>query len=83
MCSSDLPGVQAMPSQANIILVRVQGKDSANNGTAAKVFAGMKAHKVLIKNVSNMHPLLANCIRLSVGTPAENQQMLAALQASL
>ena len=78
-----IPGVQAMPSEANIILVRVQGKDSANNGTATRVFAGMKAHKVLIKNVSNMHPLLANCIRLSVGTPAENQQMLAALQASM
>ena len=70
-----MPGVQAMPSEANIILVRVPD--------AAKAFTGMKAHKVLIKNVSNMHPLLANCIRLSVGTPAENQQMLAALQVSL
>ena len=78
-----MPGVQAMPSEANIILVRVQGKDSADTGAAAKVFAGMKAHKVLIKNVSTMHPLLTNCIRLSVGTPAENQQMLTALQASL
>ncbi len=70
-----MPGVQAMPSEANIILVRVPD--------AARAFAGMKARKVLIKNVSTMHPLLANCIRLSVGTPEENRLMLTALQASL
>jgi histidinol-phosphate aminotransferase len=26
-----------------------------------------------------MHPLLANCLRLTVGAPEENAQMLAAL----
>jgi histidinol-phosphate aminotransferase len=30
-----------------------------------------------------MHPLLANCLRLTVGTAAENTQMLAAFQQSL
>jgi histidinol-phosphate aminotransferase len=30
-----------------------------------------------------MHPLLANCLRLTVGTATENAQMLAALQQSL
>jgi histidinol-phosphate aminotransferase len=30
-----------------------------------------------------MHPLLHNCLRISVGTPDENHTMLAALQASL
>ena len=48
-----------------------------------KTFAGMKARGVLIKNVSKMHPLLANCLRLTVGTAAENERMLAALEASL
>ena len=38
---------------------------------------------MLVKNVSKMHPLLANCLRLTVGTVDENTQMLAALQASL
>jgi len=38
---------------------------------------------VLVKNVSKMHPLLANCLRLTVGTPDENARMLSALQASL
>ncbi len=77
-----LPLLRAMPgvarvwdSQANMVLLRVPD--------AAKAFAGMKARGVLIKNVSTMHPLLANCLRLTVGSAAENDQMLAALQASL
>jgi histidinol-phosphate aminotransferase len=72
---SNLPGVRAWDSQANMILVRVSD--------AQKTFDGMKAHKVLVKNVSKMHPLLANCLRLTVGTAEENRQMLAALKESL
>ncbi|MDO5691826.1 MAG: histidinol-phosphate transaminase [Pseudomonadota bacterium] len=70
-----LPGVTPFPSEGNMLLVRVPD--------AAKVFDGMKARNVLIKNVSKMHPLLANCVRLTVGTADENAQMLAALEASL
>ncbi|MDP2065039.1 MAG: histidinol-phosphate transaminase [Burkholderiaceae bacterium] len=70
-----LPGVTAFKSEANMILVRVPD--------AAKTFEGLKARKVLIKNVSKMHPLLANCLRLTVGTADENAQLLAALKASL
>jgi histidinol-phosphate aminotransferase len=70
-----LPGVQPFPSEANMILARVPD--------AAKAFEGMKAHGVLIKNVSKMHPLLANCLRMTVGTAAENDQLLAALKVSL
>ena len=72
---SALPGVQPFPSEANMILARVPD--------AAKTFDGLKAHGVLIKNISKMHPLLANCLRLTVGTSAENDQLLAALKASL
>jgi len=43
----------------------------------------MKARGVLIKNVSAMHPLLANCLRITIGTPDENAAMLAALKESL
>jgi histidinol-phosphate aminotransferase len=70
-----LPGVQPFPSEANMVLARVPD--------AAKTFDGLKAHKVLIKNVSKMHPLLANCLRLTVGTATENDQLLAALKVSL
>jgi histidinol-phosphate aminotransferase len=43
----------------------------------------MKARGVLVKNVSKMHALLTNCLRLTVGTADENRQMLQALQQSL
>ncbi len=72
---SQLPGVHAWKSDANMILIRVPD--------AGKTFEGMKAQKVLIKNVSKMHPLLANCLRLTVGTADDNQRMLAALEVSL
>ena len=70
-----MPGVKCWNSDANMILVRV--------ADAAQTFDGMKAQGVLIKNVSKMHPLLVNCLRLTVGTPDENLQMLAALKTSL
>lgn len=72
---ADMPGVQPFPSQANMVLVRVPD--------AQKAFDGLKARGVLVKNVSKMHPLLGNCLRLTVGTPDENTQMIAALQSSL
>jgi histidinol-phosphate aminotransferase len=68
-------GLKSWRSDANMVLVRVPD--------AARSFEGMRARKVLVKNVSRMHALLANCLRLTVGTADENTQMLAALQASL
>ena len=72
---ADMPGVQPFPSDANMVLVRVPD--------AQKAFDGLKARGVLIKNVSKMHALLGQCLRLTVGTPDENTQMIAALQSSL
>ena len=72
---SGLPGVHPFPSEANMILARVPD--------AKRVFEGMRARGVLIKNVSGLHPLLANCIRITVGTPEENPQTLAALRGAL
>jgi histidinol-phosphate aminotransferase len=71
----DLPGVQAFPSEANMILVRVPD--------SARCFEGMKARGVLVKHIAGLHPLLANCLRLTVGTPEENVLMIDALKASL
>ena len=71
-----LDGVDKVwPSEANMVLLRVRD--------AAAAQAAMKARGVLVKNVSAMHPLLANCLRLTVGTAEENAQMLAALKESL
>lgn len=70
-----LPGVTVFPSSANFITLRVPDADR----TCAKLFA----ERVLIKNLSRMHELLANCIRVTVSTPEENSVFLNALKASL
>jgi histidinol-phosphate aminotransferase len=70
-----LPGVTPYASEANMILSRVPD--------AKRAFEGMKGRGVLVKNVSALHPLLANCLRLTIGTPEENTAMLQALEASL
>lgn len=74
-----LPGVQAVPSQGNMLLARVASDDAG----AQRVFDALKARGVLVKNVSRMHPLLRGHLRLTVGSADENTQLLAALQACL
>ncbi len=75
----NLPGVTPYASEANMMVLRFNGQADA----AHRAFEVLKAHKVLVKNVSKMHPLLANCLRLTVGTPTENAQLLAALTSAL
>jgi histidinol-phosphate aminotransferase len=70
-----LPGVEVFPSAANFLLVRVPEPE--------KVCAKMLAEKVLVKNLSKMPGLLANCIRVTVSTPEENLVFLNVLKASL
>ncbi len=73
-----LSGVTALDSAANFILLRVGSTEQAD-----AVFAALKTAGILIKNVSRMHPLLAGCLRTTVGAPAENDAFLAALTAAL
>ena len=76
-----LPGLAVWDSDANMVLVRVAAR--AGTDAATQVFAALRARGVLVKNVSTMHPLLADCLRLTVGTADENTLLLAALEASL
>ena len=72
---ASMPGVTPFPSDANMVLARVPD--------AQRSFDGLKARGILVKNVSKMHPSLANCLRLTVGTPAETAQLISALQQAL
>ncbi len=69
------PLVHVFPSSANFVTFRVP------DGPAT--FAGIKARGVLIKNLHGAHPLLANCLRVTVGTPQENRVFLEALALTL
>ena len=67
------PSVKVFPSSANFVLFRLE---SGEEGDAARVFVGIREHGVLIKNVSKAHPLLHNCLRVTVSTPEENRAFL-------
>lgn len=66
-----IPGVQPVPSDANFILFKT--------GKAEQVFNGLKQRGVLIKNLHGSHPSLADCLRVTVGTPEEDTRFLDAL----
>jgi histidinol-phosphate aminotransferase len=68
-------GVEVFPTDANFVLIRT--------ADAGQVFQGLKQRGVLIKNLDGSHPLLKNCLRVTVGTSDENMQFLVALQASI
>jgi histidinol-phosphate aminotransferase len=70
-----MPRLHAFPSEANMILVRVPD--------SKRTFEGLKTRGVLVKHIAGLHPLLANCLRLTVGTPEENDLMIHALRESL
>ena len=72
-----IPDLRAWPSAANFILFRTPA------GQADRVFQGLKTEGVLIKNLSGAHPLLTDCLRVTVGSPDENRAFLDALSAVL
>ena len=67
-----LPGVHVYPSSANFVLARF-------DAGAENVFGDLLTHSILVRDVSH-YPGLANHLRISVGTPAENDALLAALR---
>jgi len=68
-----LPGVTVFPSAANFILIRVPDADKANQK--------LLEHRVLIKNMSKMHAVLHNCLRVTVSTAEENTVFFETLKA--
>ena len=69
---SEIAAVRVYPSEANFLLFHVA------NATA--VFNGLKRRGVLIKNLNGGHPMLTDCLRVTVGTPEENAKFMAALK---
>ena len=67
-----LPGVRVWPSAANFLLFRT-------NKSAGAVFAGLQQRGILIKNMAGVGGALAGCLRVTVGTPRENELFLDAL----
>ena len=67
-----LRGVTVFPSAANFFLARVPDADRA--------YEALRRQGVLVRNFNGSHPLLADCLRITVGTPEENRILLAAMR---
>lgn len=70
-------GIRVYPSEANFILLKTQKK------AADAVFSSLKRQGILIKNLSPQGGLLADCLRVTIGKPEENQAFLTALAIAL
>jgi histidinol-phosphate aminotransferase len=70
-----LPGLTVFPSGANFVLVQVDGDGHA-------LWQRLVARGVLVRDFSSW-PRLPECLRITVGTPAENDVLLAELRTSL
>jgi len=68
------PGVEVFPSVTNFILFRLADREPA------EVHAKFLEHSVLIRDIS-MWPGCARCLRVSIGTHAENDRVIAAIEA--
>jgi histidinol-phosphate aminotransferase len=66
-----LARVRRFPSAANFVLARLPDAPAA--------FEGLKARGILVRNLHGADPLLANCLRFTVGAPEENARLIAAL----
>ena len=69
-----LRGIKAWPSAANFILFH------SGNRTADEIHIGLRQQGILIKNLHGSHPLLENCLRVTVGTEEENEVFLQAIE---
>ena len=75
---STMDGLTVFPSQANFLLFRL-GKGHE----AAPVFEALRQHGVLIKNMHGQNGLLAQCLRVTIGSSEENNRFLNALKEAL
>ena len=63
--------VAVFPTETNFLLVRVPDADAW--------YASLLAAGLLVKNLHGYHPLTSQCLRITVGTPAENDALIAAI----
>lgn len=68
----EMPGVTPFASHANFVLFRLPSAD--------RLFDGLRRRGILLKNLNGTHPLLKDCLRVTIGSPSENQTLLKALR---
>ena len=76
---AELPGVRVFSSQANLVLFRV---GAPGDGRATAAWRGLCDAGVLVR-CFDRPGLLSGCLRVTVGTPSENDRFLVALRGAL
>jgi histidinol-phosphate/aromatic aminotransferase/cobyric acid decarboxylase-like protein len=67
-----ISGLMPIPSRANFMLLR-------STIPPGRIYEELLQRDILIRNVS-AYPLLQDCFRISVGTPAENDFLISTLR---
>lgn len=70
---AEIPSVTVFPTYANFFLVKTPLQPGV-------LFDQLLADGILVRNVSKNHPLLTDKLRISVGTPTENERLIVAMQ---
>lgn len=68
-----LSGISVFPSQANFLSFKLKSEN------ADTVFKALVKEKILIKKLHGSHPLLDQCLRVTVGLKEENEAFLSSL----
>lgn len=71
-----IEGIEVWPSDTNFILFRVRKRAHA-------LHEGLQREGILIKNLNGSHPLLEDCLRVTVGDALENETFLACLRSHM
>ena len=71
----DIPRITIFPTKANFVAFRAERNSN-------EIFEALFDRGILVRDVS-AYPRLANCLRISVGSPEQNDRMLAALKESV
>ena len=74
---SSFHNLHVFPSEANFLTVRFLGQN------ADDVYNCLKNNGILVKNLDNSHPVLANCLRFTIGSADQNTAMIEALSQCL
>ena len=69
-----LAGIKAWPSAANFILFKCL------DTPGVEIFEALKSAGILVKSLNGAHPLLEDCLRVSIGTQHENELFLTAIK---
>lgn len=74
-----MPGIRVFPSCANFVLFRAETASVDHEQVFSRL---LEEWGILVRDVSR-YPMLERCLRVNAGTPAENDEFLAALGAIL